>query len=131
MNRNGLVKNGFTLKSICRYICSDILTHNTRWANRPPWWTPAWRPAVRHFENEKSSVTISYFFGNESLIYWLSCPCEYLWIDLMFTDWFSINDNFEITKISILILIHEISLFSSFRIESKVFRNKPKIDQES
>ena len=53
MNSNGLVKNGFTLNSICRYICSDISTHNTRWASRLPWWTPAWRAAVRHFENEK------------------------------------------------------------------------------
>ena len=50
---NGLVKNGFTLNSICRYICSDISTHYTRWRNRLPWWTPAWRPTVRHFENRK------------------------------------------------------------------------------
>ena len=53
INSNGWVKNEFILNSICRYICSDISTHNTRWANRLPWWTPAWRPAVRHFENRK------------------------------------------------------------------------------
>ena len=41
------------LNSICRYIYSDISTHNIRWATRLPWWTPAWRSAVRHFENRQ------------------------------------------------------------------------------
>ena len=48
-----LGSNRLRTGSICRYVCSDISTHNTRWANRLPWWTPAWRPAVRHFENRK------------------------------------------------------------------------------
>ena len=32
---------------------SDVSTHNTRLGNGLPRWSPAWRPTVRHFENEE------------------------------------------------------------------------------
>ena len=37
----------------CRWICLDVSTHNTQVGNGLPWWSPAWRPTVRHIENWK------------------------------------------------------------------------------
>ena len=48
------LKKRYVIFHICRHICSDISTHNTRLGNRLPWWTPAswtWKNIFRTWKN--------------------------------------------------------------------------------